>query len=237
MYASTRSVLISALVLSFAPVHAQPTADPSGHWEGAIQAPDRSVDVSVDLTRVAQGGFSGTMSIPSQKVKALPFQKVTVAGQSVTLEARTDQPYSGTLSADGKTIEGNLTVMRYSVPMNLTRTGPPQIAPPEQAAPIRKELEGTWNGTLSVDGEQFRIILKMANQPDGTSRAIAIDVDEGGLQVPVTVMEADSKVALQFRALGASFSGSLSGTGNELAGIYQLEEMTVPITFHRAESK
>ena len=239
MYASTRSVFVSALLLSFAPVQAQQPADPSGHWEGAIQTPDRSVDVAVDLTRGPQGEFSGTISIPEQKVKDLPFRKVNVEGRAVTLEARTDQPFTGTISTDGKSIEGYLSVTGYSVPMNLSRTGPAQIAPPEKNAPIRNELEGTWNGTLSVEGEQFRIILTMANQPDGTARATAIDVDEGGLQVPVTVIQTESNVSLEFRGLaGASFAGSLNGAGNELAGTYKNGGgITAPLTFRRAESK
>ena len=236
MYASTRSVFISALLLSFAPVQAQPTADPSGHWEGAIQAPDRSVDVAVDLTRLAQGEFSGTISIPEQGVKGLPFRKVTMEGRQLTFEARTDQPFAGRMSADGKSIEGNLSVMGYSVPMNLTRTGPAQIGALEKNAPIREELEGTWKGTLSLAGDQFRIVLTMANQSDGTARATAIDVDEGGLQVPVAISEADSRVALQFKALGASFNGTLNVAANEMNGTYQHGEITAPLTFHR-ESK
>ncbi|HLG95277.1 MAG TPA: hypothetical protein VKX49_03075 [Bryobacteraceae bacterium] len=233
MYAHTRFVFIPALLLSLASVHAQPSADPSGHWEGAIQTPDRSVEVMVDLARKPDGGFTGTISIPEQTVKDLPFQKVSVAGRSVTLQARTDQPFTGTLAADGKSMEGHLSVSGYQVPMNLTRTGEAQISGPEKSARIRKELEGTWNGTLSVQGDQFRIVLTMANQPDGTAQAMAVDLDEGGLQVPVKVIEKDSAITLQFKALGASFTGSLNGAGTELAGTYQHGPTTVPLTLHR----
>ena len=54
----------------------------------------------------------------------------------------------------------------YTIPFNLTRTGNAQIAAAPRSAPIGKELEGTWNGTLEVAGKHERLVLKMANQID-----------------------------------------------------------------------
>jgi hypothetical protein len=38
------------------------------------------------------------------------------------------------------------------MPFSLTRTGDPRIEAPATSAPIGKELEGIWNGTLDVNG-------------------------------------------------------------------------------------
>ena len=229
-----RTSLIVALLLSLASAHAQQPADPSGHWEGAIQTPDRNVNIEVDLAKNAGDQLAGTISIPEQDVKGLPFQKVTVDGRSVAFVARTDQPFSGTLSPDGKSIEAHLSVNGFSVPVSLIRTGDARIEAPEKSAAIPKELEGTWKGAITTEGQQFHIILTLANQGDGSAIGTAIDVDEGGLQVPVNIVQADSKITLQFKALGASFVGALNKDTGELAGTYTHGSLVLPLTFQHA---
>ncbi|HTS51266.1 MAG TPA: hypothetical protein VMH05_25135 [Bryobacteraceae bacterium] len=230
-----RMSLFTALVLmSPSWLRAQQTADPSGHWEGAIQTPDRAVNVEVDLLRTEKGEFIGTIGIPEQSLKGLPFQKVTVVGRSVGLQARTDQPFDGVLSDDGRSLAGHLSVSGYSVPMNLTRTGAAHVETPDKSAAIGKQLEGTWKGTLAAQGQQLRIVLTMLNHPDGTASGTAVDLDEGGLEVPVTITHTDSKVTLQFKAISASFTGTLNKEGSELDGTYQHGPINAPLVFQRA---
>lgn len=238
MQLSFRKSLFTALVLmSPSWLCAQQTADPSGHWEGALQTPDRSVNIEVDLAKNANGELAGTIGIPEQNLKGIPFQKVSMDGQSLTFQARSDQAFTGTLSPDGKSLTGNLSVSGFAVPVSLTRTGGPRIAPPEKSAPIRKELEGTWNGALSAEGKQLHLILTMSNQPDGTASGSALAVDEGGLVLPMTIAQADSNVVLQFKAVGASFTGTLNKEATELAGTYKQGSLVLPLTFQHAASQ
>jgi hypothetical protein len=56
-------------MLLFVPLRvagAQPDADPSGHWEGAVQAPGKSVTIEVDLAKNARGELVGTLGNPAQ---------------------------------------------------------------------------------------------------------------------------------------------------------------------------
>jgi hypothetical protein len=69
MRVSTRVLIAAALVLlcaSFA--FAQPPADPTGHWEGVVQIPERPMTIAVDLARSAQGALAGTFAQPDQGV-------------------------------------------------------------------------------------------------------------------------------------------------------------------------
>src|SRR5262245_65751700 len=100
-----RTLLAAALTLAFAPaLAAQPAADPSGHWEGTLQAPAMAVPFAIDLARNDQGQLAGTISLPAERISGLPLLKVAVDGAAVSFYARADQPMTGSLSADGTTI-------------------------------------------------------------------------------------------------------------------------------------
>src|SRR5258708_7197836 len=139
-----RTLLIAALFLpSTAPLRAQAAADPSGHWQGMLQAPGMGVGFEVDLAKNGSGGLAGTVSIPAQHLKGLPLLKVAVEGSSVTFYARADQPLTCVLAADGKSISGDFFASGNSVPFTMNRVGDARVQEPARSAPISKELEGS----------------------------------------------------------------------------------------------
>src|ERR1700687_5498629 len=87
---------VVSLLSSAATLHAQTTADPSGHWEGTISAPFGEVRIEVDLAKNAKGELAGAFGQPAQelegrvipKLKGLPLSNVAVKGRAVTLEIK-----------------------------------------------------------------------------------------------------------------------------------------------------
>ena len=228
-----RPLLLAALLLGSAPaLGAQTAVDPSGHWEGSIQIPDRELIVEVDLARNARGELSGTIGTPAEHVSDIPLRTVAVDGRSVSFNARRDQPFTGTLSADGKSISGDATLSGYDLPFSLSRKGDARIVAPPRSAPIGKELEGTWNGAIDANGTSFRFVLALANQPDGTAAARLISLDEGELEVPLAITQQASSVTL-VGVLG-SFAGALNTDGTELVGTLTEGAATLPLTLRRA---
>jgi hypothetical protein len=140
--------VIAVLLLSSPRLRAQTVADPSGHWEGTLEAPGMNVSFQVDLAKNRTGRLGGTITVPAQHVKGLPLTKVVVDGVSVAFGARADQLLNGILSADGKSMSGTFTLDGFSVPFSITRTGDALIEAPPRSEPITKELEGSWTGTL-----------------------------------------------------------------------------------------
>src|SRR5439155_17557111 len=163
MHLFARAVLVGAL--SFLPasdLRAQAAADPSGHWEGTVEIPGDSLRFTVDLARNAKGEPIG--AITAAETKDLPLNTIAVDGRSITFYARSDQPFHGQLSADGRSIAGDATLSGYTLPFRMTRTGDAHIEPPVTGRAIDKALEGRWQGALQADGRSMRLVLAIANQ-------------------------------------------------------------------------
>ncbi len=234
------------LLSSATTLHAQTTADPSGHWEGTISAPFGEVRIEVDLTKNAKGELSGTYGQPAQelkgralsKLKGLPLSNVTVNARAVAFQIKATAEggaFEGLLLADGKSMSGDFTSHGGAVPFKLTRTGEARIEPPPKSPAISKQMEGIWNGVLDVDGKQVRLVLKMSNQPDRTSTGSLASIDEGGVEVPVAIAQKGANLTLEVRVTGGSYAGALNAAGTELVGTYTTHGgVALPLTFRRA---
>jgi hypothetical protein len=244
MRLSHRTLLAATLLLVPGPfLRAQAPPDLSGHWAGSLQAPQTELAFELDLTKSAKGDFGGTVSMPTQDLNGLPLRPVTIKGRSVTFRTRTDQAFVGNVAADGKSIVGAFTGIgplgnEFSFPFTVTRTGAAKVEPPLTSAAVTKELVGTWNGTLESDsispGKAFRFVLTLANHANGTATGHLQMVDEGELEIPLSVTQKASKVTLELKSTRASFSGALNAAGTELAGTYSQGSISAPLTFHRA---
>lgn len=242
MRSLTRTIVVtSALLFLPAPSSfAQAAVDPSGHWEGTVDVPNTPVQVGFDIAKNGKGELAGTFSQPAQHIKALPLAGVTVEGRTVRLVLKAgaaSSTFAGTLSQDGKTIAGNWSQGEQTFPFSVTRTGDAQIAAPPKNAPIGKELEGTWNGAMTVaaNGQQMRIVLTMANQPDGTATGTIMSPDGSGMEIPIAMSQKDKTFTFDVPSVGASFAGTLSADGSELAGTWTQGGTPLPLTFKKRQ--
>ena len=91
--------------------------------------------------------------------------------------------------------------------------------------------KGPWNGTLSLQGESLRLVLRMANQADGTASGTLVSVDRGDLELTLGMTQKASMLTLNSPVIGGDFfAGSLNAAG-ELAGTFTQGPLTVPLTF------
>jgi hypothetical protein len=229
-----RSLLVVSLVLASTTVGRAQTVDPTGHWEGAIEIPGGELPFQVDLSKNAKGELIATYGRPDTGLKGLPLTRITVDGRAISFVLTGNTTFTGVLYADGNTISGDVAAPIGSAPFSMTRTGEAVIAPPPRNPPIARELEGTWNATISLGGEDLRLVLQMTNQPDGTSVGTLTSVDRGGLVIPLAMTQTASTLTLSADPIGKDFfAGSLT-SGGELAGTFTQGPVHAPLTFQRA---
>src|SRR5262245_24460400 len=231
------ALLVALLLRSASPLGAQTPLDPTGHWEGTVQIQDTMMAIEMDLTRTDKGELAGTFGQPAVRVKGLPLSSVIVDGGTVQILLKsgpTPTTFVGTVAADGRTMSGDAAQGGYSVPFTLTRTGDARIAAVPKSAPIGKALEGTWNGTLEVGGAEMRLIVKMANRPDGTAAGTVASPDGSGVEIPIGIAQKGSSVTIDVVSIGASFVGVLNDAGTEMTGTWTQQSNTLPLTLRHA---
>jgi hypothetical protein len=211
------------------------TADPWGHWEGTITAQFGTIRIELDLTKSADGTPTATFSVPERKLNGLPMLTLTVDGNTIAFEpAAIGARFKGDVSTDGTELAGIFEASAGTLPVTLTRTGDARVITAPRNAAIEKRFEGTWNGTLYVDGGK-RIQLTMANRPDNTSAGTMVSVDEAGLTLPVGIVQDGTTLKLDVPAVSSSYSGALSADGEELVGTFTTSAgIELPLTLRRS---
>ena len=215
---------------------AQASADPSGHWEGAVQLREMPLVIEVDVVRNANGVLAATFTQPSDGVKGFPFAKVAFEGRTLRLELKAgSEPstFTGVLSEDGATITGNAQQAGVSASFRLTRTGQARVATLQKSGRISKDLEGTWNGTLDVDGKPLRLALTLTNHADGTASGTIVSPDGSGIAIPVGIKETASDVSIEVPVVSAVFAGTFNSAKSQLAGKWMQGPRSIPLTLRR----
>jgi hypothetical protein len=207
----------------------------SGHWEGTIDAPNGATRLALDLAKNEKGVWVASLGVPEQKITGLRVSDISVAGSEVRF-AVPDLPGSPAFEltlADGK-LKGALLVQALSLPLEMQRTGDAKvdIAPPSPA--VSKELEGDWEGTISVPNGQSRtVIIHFKNLPDHTVEATIESPTQGVQGVPLKgVVEKGAVVEFQVLAAGGSYKGTLNKEGTEIAGEWTQRQAAAPLTLN-----
>jgi hypothetical protein len=233
MHSISGIVAIAFLFLTGIPGLAQDAL--RGHWSGSVEVPNQSLSMEVDLDKTA-GGWIGTLSSPAQNATGLPLEAITFAGGkcSFRIKGAPGEPtFDGSLSADGKTMEGKFSQGAASFDFKFTRTGDPKIEPEKNSPPVAKEFLGSWEGTLDA-GQPLRLVLKLANEATG-AKGVLISLDQGGVEIPVSSIEQkESKLKLIVKMVGGDYDAEIDKTGSELSGTWTQAGNSFPLKLKRA---
>lgn len=227
-------LLLVALIVSSSVMLAQPAAGPSGHWEGTLQIPGQELKIEIDLALKGEK-WEGTIAIPAQNLKGFPLAAITVKGDSVSfaLNGVPGNPqFNGALSKDAKSLSGQYTQGGGTIPFAVTRTGDAKFEPLPKSTPITKELEGSWEGSLDVNGTILRLVVKLSNGPDGVATGTLVSVDQGGVELPVVaVVQTGSHLKLVVPAVAGTYEGDLKE--GQLTGTWTQGPGNLPLVFKR----
>jgi hypothetical protein len=228
--------LVVAIFMTSGTAFGQAAPAPSGHWEGAIQIPGQELKIEIDLQKSADK-WEGTIAIPAQSLKGFPLSGISVKADAISFAMKGvpgDPAFKGTLSKDSKTISGDFSQGGGTIPFAVTRTGDAKIDPVPKSTRITKDLEGSWEGSLDVDGNILRLILKLANQPNGTATGTLVSVDQGGAEIPVAaVVQTGTQLKVLVPVIVGSYEGELKD--GVLTGKWTQGPRTWPLVFKRAK--
>jgi uncharacterized protein len=210
-------------------------SDIRGHWTGTIDTPAGAVGMEVDLDKTANG-WIGSLSIPAQGASGLPLDAISFQDGKGSFKIKGgpgDPGFTGTLSADGKVMDGNFTQGPASIPLKLTRTGEPKIDVPKPSPPVGAEFLGTWEGAIDF-GATLHVTLKISNGKDG-AEALMVSLDQGNAQIPVTtITQMGTKLILDVKAVGGRYEGEMSKDGTQINGTWTQVGMSTPLIFKKA---
>ncbi|HZT59237.1 MAG TPA: alpha/beta hydrolase [Pyrinomonadaceae bacterium] len=98
-----------------------------------------------------------------------------------------------------------------------------------------QNIAGEWRGTLSAQGAQLRLVLKLAQSPSGALNATLDSPDQNASDLPLeNIKFADHILSFEFKAGAAPaiFEGAVSRDGTEIAGFWQ-QGAPLPLVFTR----
>lgn len=206
-----KTALIAALMASTA--HAQTAPSPFGHWEGVINSPLGSQAFEVDIGP-GEDGPRAALGIPAEKIAGLPLGNLTVVQSEVSFElpGKGAGKFTGSLSADGKTLSGIMQKPFGDADFNMTRTGEARFAAEPVNAAIEKRFEGEWAGEMGAN----KLRLTLANTAKGSVGRMFVD---GGAGIPLGVAQIGDQLRLDIVSAKEAFTVVLGATG-ELGGEY-----------------
>jgi hypothetical protein len=227
--------LLAGCSLALLAATAVAQTDFAGHWEGTIDTPSGPTRLALDLAKNEKGVWVASLGVPEQKVTGLRATDISVVGSEVRF-AVPDLPGSPTFEltlADGK-LKGALLLQALSLALEMQRTGDAKvnIAPPSPA--VSKELEGDWEGTISVpDGQSRSVIIHFKNQPDHTAEGTIESPSQGVQGIPLKGI-AQKGVVVEFEvlAVGGRYKGTLNKEGTEIAGEWTQRQAAAPLTLN-----
>ncbi len=110
-----------------------------GTWLGTWTAEGESARVVFNLSREADDAYTGTLDLPDDGLIGYPLDTVTLEGSHVVLAlAALQSSYMGTLSADGASMEGVVTIQGAPYPLRIEKQPGPldYRRPQDPVAPL-----------------------------------------------------------------------------------------------------
>ena len=166
-----------------------------------------------------------------------PLSDIKVHEESVSfvLKGIPGHPeFTGTLSNEGKTFSGDFKQGGGTVPFSLTRTRDAKIEPAPKSTPVTKELEGSWEGALNVDGTTMRLLMKLTNDANAGATGTLVSLDQGNAEIPLgAVVQTGTKLKVLVPAVMGSYEGELKD--GQLIGTWTQGPRSLPLTLTRSK--
>lgn len=220
-------VAVAAATAAGAPV------DVAGRWQGTIHVPSAEVEAVIDLARDDGGAWIGSMVAPALALPGTPVSALSVEGAQVrfTLKGVLGDPrFEGRLREDG-TLVGLFLQGGNQAPVELGRTGAPEVETPPHSTPVGKPFEGVWSGRAVLMGNPLLVRLTLGNDAAGAP-AVKFFIqghNPHDMAVDVVTQEAAFLTVHTPDLGGIRFEGQLNVAASEITGVLQQGPAEAPL--------
>ena len=190
----------------------------------------------VDLAPNDKQGWVGSLSFAENGPKEIPLASIQVAGQSVkfVIGGMSGAPsFDGKLNTSDRTLTGTANLGAGPVNFELKRTGEAKVAVPAPSAPLSKDLQGAWEGTVNA-GQPLRLVLKLKNNEAGEGTGTLASLDQGGQEIQITgIVQKENSLEFQLKMIAAKYNGTINAARNEITGNWSQGEQHMPLSLRK----
>lgn len=146
-----KSVVNVMVMLCFASGAALFGQDLAGTWQGTLSSPASQLRVVFNITRGADGKYTGQGFSIDQGAQPIPMNLIAIDGRTVKwkLDALSAS-YDGAFTADGNGINGTLTQASSPAPLNLVRATPQTAWAIPEPPPPPKPMDAATDPGIEV---------------------------------------------------------------------------------------
>jgi len=208
---------LSAALLLASPAFAQVVPGIDGRWEGPADLGNGVKLTIVFRVSTKDGKTTVVTDSPEQGAKDIPAS-VKREGDTITFDVPLGGlSYTAKLSADGKTLTGNMTQGPGSIPVTMTqKPAPASIA---ITTPAVQGLDGRWEGTLSTGVGDLLIAMRISTA-GGKTTTFLDSVTQKALNIPALTKREGQKVSIDVPGVGGKFEGTLAADGKTIDGFW-----------------
>lgn len=212
-----------------------------GRWEGHAVMAGSTLPLVLDLERVADGRWTGSVTLPGRGVKGAPLAdlQVDARGARFSLGAAflspSEPPPAATLRWRGRErASGTLTVNGVAAPLTLQRSGAAQVDRPLRSTPIDDALVGTWVGRYELGGHPRDVTLTLRRDAEGLGNGSLVIVGRRRTELALDrVRQVDAAVDLRAGSAGIGIEGRFDGASIDAQ--FQQGPFEAPLQLRRQE--
>jgi len=225
-----------------------------GDWQGVATIEGADYHIIVHITAAKDGSLAATLDSPELSATGITTSGVTFKDGKFTMNVEAYHGvYTGTLSGDGTKITGAFEG-DHEIPIEFarmaagatpaaattggaTRAGVPATTGTTAASTpaTPSDIDGTWAGTLDVNGQTLHILIKVTNTSGGLTAQVQ-SPDQSPMWLSAsTVTRENGTLTASFTVMQAQFSGRIAADLGTIDGTISQGGGSMPLVLKRQQ--
>jgi hypothetical protein len=201
-------------------------------WHGSLNAGGKTLRLILHIAAAKDGTLTGSLDSLDQGLSGIPVNNIIVKDRKLTFTVDAlpvHASYEGTLRPNSTGIDGTWT---QGQPLTLNFT--PRLGTDADAKPATpSDIDGTWAGTLNVNGSTLHILLKITNTADGLTAQLQSPDQNPMWLAASAVSRTNGTLTASFTALPAELSGKIAADLGMIDGTFSQGGGSMPLVLKR----